>query len=56
MGNAQALFFVHGDEDYPHVHIVASKLNPQTGFAYDQKILQVMQKAQFAKLFDFGFG
>jgi ATP-dependent exoDNAse (exonuclease V) alpha subunit len=35
MDNAQALFFVHGDEDYPHVHIVASKLNPETGFAYD---------------------
>ena len=35
MGNAQALFFVHGDEDFPHVHIVASKINPETGRAYD---------------------
>jgi Ti-type conjugative transfer relaxase TraA len=35
MGNAMALFFAHADEDYKHVHIVASKINPDTGRAYD---------------------
>ena len=35
MGNAKALFVAHNDEDYAHVHIVASKINPGTGRAYD---------------------
>ena len=35
MGNAKALFVAHNDEDYAHVHIVASKINPETGRAYD---------------------
>jgi Ti-type conjugative transfer relaxase TraA len=35
MGNAKALFVAHDDEDYAHVHIVASKINPATGRAYD---------------------
>jgi Ti-type conjugative transfer relaxase TraA len=35
MGNAKALFVAHNDEDYAHVHIVASKINPTTGRAYD---------------------
>ena len=35
MGNAKALFVAHNDEDYSHVHIVASKINPDTGHAYD---------------------
>jgi hypothetical protein len=35
MGNARALFVAHNDEDYAHVHIVASKINPDTGYAYD---------------------
>ena len=35
MGNARALFVAHDDEDYAHVHIVASKINPDTGRAYD---------------------
>jgi Ti-type conjugative transfer relaxase TraA len=35
MGNAKALFTAHNDEDYAHVHIVASKINPDTGRAYD---------------------
>ena len=35
MGNAKALFVAHNDEDYSHVHIVASKINPDTGRAYD---------------------
>ena len=35
MGNAKALFVAHNDEDYAHVHIVASKINPDTGRAYD---------------------
>jgi hypothetical protein len=37
MGNARALFVAHNDEDYAHVHIVASKINPDTGKAYDLK-------------------
>jgi Ti-type conjugative transfer relaxase TraA len=37
MGNAKALFFAHNDEDYVHLHIVASKINPATGRAYDLK-------------------
>ena len=35
MENARALFVAHNDEDYAHVHIVASKINPDTGRAYD---------------------
>ena len=35
MGNAKAIFVAHNDEDYFHVHIVASKINPATGRAYD---------------------
>ena len=35
MGNAMALFYSHSDEDYFHVHIVASKINPDTRRAYD---------------------
>ena len=31
MGNAKALFVAHNDEDYAHVHIVASRINPETG-------------------------
>ena len=37
MENARALFVAHNDEDYAHVHIVASKINPDTGRAYDLK-------------------
>jgi hypothetical protein len=37
MENAKALFSAHNDEDYAHVHIVASKINPETGRAYDLK-------------------
>lgn len=37
MENAKALFSAHNDEDYAHVHIVASKINPDTGRAYDLK-------------------
>ena len=35
MGNAKAIFVAHNDEDYFHVHIIASKINPATGRAYD---------------------
>ena len=35
MGNAMALIYSHHDEDYFHVHIVASKINPETRRAYD---------------------
>jgi Ti-type conjugative transfer relaxase TraA len=37
MGNARALYASHNDEGYAHVHIVASKINPETGKAYDLK-------------------
>ena len=37
MRNARALFVAHSDENYAHVHIVASKINPDTGRAYDLK-------------------
>jgi ATP-dependent exoDNAse (exonuclease V) alpha subunit len=37
MENAKALFASHEDEGYSHIHIVASKLNPDTGRAYDLK-------------------
>ena len=35
MENAKALFVGHRDEDMAHLHIVASKINPDTGRAYD---------------------
>ena len=37
MANARALFVAHSDERYAHMHIVASKINPDTGRAYDLK-------------------
>ena len=37
MANAKAIFVSHNDEDYAHVHIVASKINPDTNRAYDLK-------------------
>jgi Ti-type conjugative transfer relaxase TraA len=37
MENAKAVFAAHNDEDYSHIHVVASKLNPDTGRAYDLK-------------------
>ena len=37
MENAKALFVIHNDEAYAHLHIVASKINPATGRAYDLK-------------------
>jgi Ti-type conjugative transfer relaxase TraA len=37
MENAKAVFASHNDESYSHVHIVASKLNPDTGRTYDLK-------------------
>ena len=37
MGNAKALFAIHNDEAYAHLHIVASKINPATGRAFDLK-------------------
>jgi Ti-type conjugative transfer relaxase TraA len=37
MENAQAVFAAHNDESYSHIHIVASKINPDTGRAYDLK-------------------
>jgi ATP-dependent exoDNAse (exonuclease V) alpha subunit len=35
MENARALFVSHQDEAYFHVHIVASNINPATGYRYD---------------------
>ena len=37
MANARALFAIHNDTAYAHIHIVASKIDPATGFAYDLK-------------------
>ena len=37
MANARAIFVAHNDEPYAHMHIVASKINPATGRAYDLK-------------------
>lgn len=37
MANAKAIFVAHNDEDYEHVHIIASKINPDTGRVYDLK-------------------
>jgi Ti-type conjugative transfer relaxase TraA len=37
MGNCKAVFVAHNDEHYAHLHIVASKLNPETERAYDLK-------------------
>jgi Ti-type conjugative transfer relaxase TraA len=37
MENARALFAIHNDEEYAHIHIVASKIDPATGRAFDLK-------------------
>jgi hypothetical protein len=37
MEGARALFAIHNDEAYAHIHIVASKINPETGRAFDLK-------------------
>jgi hypothetical protein len=37
MENAKAIWAAHSDESYSHLHIVASKINPETGRAYDLK-------------------
>lgn len=37
MENAKAIFVAHTDESYAHLHIVASKINPDTGRAYNLK-------------------
>src|SRR5277367_3650579 len=44
MGNAKAIFTAHNDEDFFHLHIVALKLNPATGRAYD--LARSQRKAQ----------
>jgi hypothetical protein len=35
MGNAMALVYSHKDKNYAYVHIIASKINPDTRLAYD---------------------
>jgi Ti-type conjugative transfer relaxase TraA len=35
MENAKAIFAAHNDESYSHLHIVASKIDPATGRAYN---------------------
>lgn len=35
MEGAKAFWVAHRDEDHAHLHIVASKINPETGRAYD---------------------
>jgi Ti-type conjugative transfer relaxase TraA len=37
MENAKAIFAAHTDESYSHLHIVASKIDPDTGRAYNLK-------------------
>ncbi len=37
MEGAKAIWVAHRDEDHVHLHIVASKINPETGRAYDLK-------------------
>jgi len=37
MSNAKALFVAHNDKSFACLHIVGSKLNPDTGRAYDLK-------------------
>jgi len=37
MEGAKAIWVAHRDEDHAHLHIVASKINPDTGRAYDLK-------------------
>jgi Relaxase/Mobilisation nuclease domain len=37
MANAKALFIAHNDKEYAHLHVIASKINPDTGRAYDLK-------------------
>ncbi len=37
MANARALFAIHSDTTYAHIHIVASKIDPATGRAYNLK-------------------
>jgi len=37
MENAKAVWAEHNDDSYSHLHIVASKINPDTGRAYDLK-------------------
>ena len=37
MTDVSIIVVAHNDEAYPHLHIVASKINPATGRAYDLK-------------------
>ena len=37
MEDAKAFWVAHRDEDRAHLHIVASKIHPETGRAYDLK-------------------
>ncbi|MGH7137211.1 MAG: AAA family ATPase, partial [Pirellulales bacterium] len=37
MQDAKAIWVAHRDEDHAHLHIVASKIHPETGRAYDLK-------------------
>ena len=34
MSNARAIFVAHRDTDHAHLHIVASRINPETGLTY----------------------
>jgi hypothetical protein len=35
MENSMALFYDHNDKSYAHIHVVASRVNPETGMAYE---------------------
>lgn len=47
MENAQALFVEHTDKSYAHIHIVASRIDPETGMAYDdyQRLYKGLHRA-----------
>jgi len=51
MGNAKAIFIAHNDEEYVHLHIVGSKINPETGLAYDLKRSQI-KLSQWAERYE----
>jgi hypothetical protein len=47
MEKSMALTYEHTDKSYAHIHIVASRLDPQTGLAYDdyQRMYKGMHRA-----------
>ncbi len=48
MGNSMAIFHRHSDKKHPHMHMVASLIDPKTGLTYDR--YQFRYKAQHAAI------